>query len=416
MIRYYIQRIKNVYHLLQAVIANMYFGWPSTNITVIGITGTDGKTTTTLLLYHVLKKLNKKVSVISTNFAEIAGKRYETGFHVTTPESWTVQAYIQKAVEHNDEFFILETTSHGLDQYRVWGTNFDIGIVTNITHEHLYDHLTFEHYLKTKAKLILASKQGVLNYDDDSFFPLSQYLDTKQLTNPYVTFGKDENSDFNENMSELLNMQLTHYNESNYKAVFTVIQLLGLNRNDSLQAMKSFKMPTGRLETVHNTLFKVIIDFAHTPNSLTQVLSSIKAVQKKGRIIHVFGAAAKRDNQKRILMGKESATFADLVILTEEDYRTEDPHNICDQIAEGLYSKQFTHVSPEVFGKNLKEFTILIDRQKAINKAIRIAKPGDTVILTGKGHEKSLCRETKEYPWSEHEAVKVALSKKKNTN
>src|SRR3989338_750548 len=157
------QSIKNVYHLFIAVFANMYFGFPSEKLTVIGVSGTDGKTTTVNMIYHILKSAWKRVSMVSTINAVVGGKLYDTGFHVSSPDPFTVQKFARVAVDFGDEFLVLEVTSHALDQYRFWGVNFDVGVITNITHDHLDYHQTFENYYKKKLKLVKYAKWGVVN-------------------------------------------------------------------------------------------------------------------------------------------------------------------------------------------------------------------------------------------------------------
>ncbi len=352
-----IQKLKNTYHLFQAILANFYYDFPSRRLKVIGVTGTDGKTTTTHLIAHILKTAGKKVSFVSSVVAE--------GFHVTTPSSFALQKLLKKSADNHDEYFVLETTSHALDQNRVWGIKYEIGVITNITHEHLDYHKTFEEYEKTKLKLLKMAKVGIKN--------------TNKITN---IIKKIPN--------------LTKFNQYNYSAAYTVCKQLGLSDEIILKAMKTFQLPKGRLDLVHDKDFKVIIDFAHTPNAFENLLPEIKRqyIKKGGKLIHVFGSAGLRDVTKRPLMGKVSGKYSDRIILTEEDYRTEDLKNICQQIASGI--------------KN-KNYQIILDRQEAINQAITIAKKGDVVVLTGKSHEKSLCRGKTEEPWDEYEAVEKAI-------
>lgn len=390
------QKLKNLYHLFQAVLANLYYLFPSRKIKVIGITGTDGKTTTTHLIAHILKSTGKKVSFISSVYASIGGKEYDIGFHVTTPSSFMVQKFIRQSVKNNDEYFVLETTSHALDQNRVWGIRYEVGVITNITHEHLDYHKSYEDYLKTKVKLLKMAKQAVVNKDDKSY----QYI--KNLSAD--RYGQKLNIKKTYQKLKILEKipNLTLFNQYNYSAAYTVCKVLGLNDNEILKAMKSFKLPKGRLEVVYNKEFKVIIDFAHTPNAFQQLLPEIrkKYLKNNGRLIHIFGSAGLRDKTKRPLMGKISSQFSDYIILTEEDYRTEKPEDICHQIASGI--------------KKDKLFEIIISREEAINKGIKMARKGDVVLLTGKSHEKSLCRGKVEYPWSEHNAVNKAINNLKN--
>jgi len=389
-INYYLQRLKNIFYLINALLANIWYGFPSRNITVIGITGTDGKTTTTHLIAHILKSCGKKVSYISTIFAKIGEKEYDTGFHVTTPNPWLIQKLIKEAVNNKDEYFILETTSHALDQNRVWGINYKIGVLTNVTHEHLDYHLSYENYLKTKVELLKRAEVAFFNKDDRSYLYVKKMLKGRKKIIEYQKL-----SIIKKNFSNL-----EKFNQENFSAAYLVALNLGLRSEEVLKAIKTFKLPKGRFDLVYDKDFKVIIDFAHTPNAFLKLLPEIrkKYLKNKGRLIHVFGSAGLRDNTKRPLMGEISSRFADFIILTEEDYRTEDPNKICQEIASGI--------------KN-KNYQVIIDRKKAIEKALKMAKKGDVVIFTGKAHEKSLCRGKTEYPWDEYKAVKIALENKR---
>ncbi len=425
----YIQQIKNFYHLFQAVLANILYGFPSRKIKVIGITGTDGKTTTTHLIHHILESSGYKVSLISSVYAKIAGKISDTGFHVTTPDSFFIQKAIRQAVDHGDEYFVLETTSHSLDQNRVWGINYEIGVLTNVTHEHLDYHQSYQEYLNTKLKLLKKAKVVIVNEDDESYKYIAQSLKLKAQSASWQTIVKtyglrhsgEERSDdsrIKQRFWASQNDKITEYNQYNYSAGYAVCYQLGLSDEKILSAMQSFTLPTGRLETVYDKDFKVIIDFAHTPNAIEKVLESVRKLylSSGGRLIHVFGSAGLRDVTKRPLMGEASGKFADIVILTEEDYRVEDVNQICYSIALGLEKNGFRKLNFDVLiHRSLKTYSIIVDRQEAINKAISLAKKGDLVILTGKGHEKSLCRGKKEWPWDEREAVKLALSLKLKT-
>ena len=387
-INYYLQRLKNIFHLINAFLANILYGFPSRNINVIGITGTDGKTTTTHLIAHILKSCGKKVSYISTIFAKIGEKEYDTGFHVTTPNPWLIQKLIKEAVNNKDEYFILETTSHALDQNRVWGINYKIGVLTNVTHEHLDYHLTYENYLKTKVKLLKRAEVAFFNKDDRSYLYVKKMLKGRKKIIEYQKLSIIKKNFPN----------LEKFNQENFSAAYLVALNLGLRSEEVLKAIKRFKLPKGRFDLVYDKDFKVIIDFAHTPNAFLKLLPEIrkKYLKNKGRLIHVFGSAGLRDNTKRPLMGEISSRFADFIILTEEDYRTEDPNKICQEIASGI--------------KN-KNYQVIIDRKKAIEKALKMAKKGDVVIFTGKAHEKSLCRGKTEYPWDEYKAVEIGLKK-----
>ena len=384
------RRLKNTYHLISAFFANIFYRFPAKDLKVIGVTGTDGKTTTTHLIYEILKAAGKRVSMVSSVKAEIVGEEHETGFHVTTPNPWLLQKIVRRVVDRGGEYLVLEVTSHALDQYRVFGIPFEIAVLTNITHEHLDYHLTYESYLETKLKLLKRAKIAVINQEDESFKTINNQLLT--ISN-LITYG------INKGDVTLPNFKFStplpgEYNQYNCLAAITVAKTLGIKDKTIKRAVSSFKGVIGRFELIEtNRDFQVVVDFAHTANGLRSVLRTVK-LMVKGKLIHVFGCAGLRDKKKRPIMGEISAQYADIIILTEEDYRTESVEKIMEEIEKGIRKNPKFRVP---------------NRQQAINKAISLAKKGDLVLLSGKGHEKSLCRGKKEYPWSEHEAVKKAL-------
>lgn len=382
------QRLKNIYHLFKAALATVRYGFPGRAMTVIGVTGTDGKTTTANLIYHLLRSNGKKTALISTVSAKIGDKEYDTGFHVSTPDGWILQSYLRKAKEAGCTHLVLEVTSHGLDQNRVFGIPFDIGVITNITREHLDYHKTMENYVKAKAKLLQRSKVAILNHDDSSYKALQPYLKGKKI----ITYGLTKASDVTPEKFPFKTTLPGEFNTYNSLAAITVGTILKLE--NIAKAIETFVPPKGRMEVVYDKDFQIIIDFAHTPNALEKLLSSLSQ-KKKGRLIHVFGSAGERDHGKRPLMGQASSSYADVSILTSEDPRHENVEKINQEICEGM--------------KNAKEVREITGRQEAITYAVRLAKKHDTVVITGKGHEKSMNFNGKELPWSEHKAVEKAL-------
>jgi UDP-N-acetylmuramoyl-L-alanyl-D-glutamate--2,6-diaminopimelate ligase len=381
------QNIKNIYHLFQAVLACSLYGFPSRRLKVIGVTGTDGKTTTTHLIHAILKQAGKKVAMSST--VSVAG------LHTTTPNPFAVQKMLKLSADQGDEYFILETTSHALDQNRVWGVSYAIGVITNITHEHLDYHGTYLQYLRAKAKLFTRSKVSLINRDDSSFDELEKIL--KREGRIYMTYSLKHDADFTFNYKKRVDDSIPEFNNYNYLAAYGVAKILGVDEDVIITATKQYKLPSGRLEEVYRGPFRVIVDFAHTPNAIEQLLKALKnSLGKSGKLIHVFGSAGLRDHDKRPFMGKVSSKFADHIILTEEDYRTEDPQKIAEEIATGISEKKYE---------------ILLDREQAIDTALKMAKKGDIVVITGKGHEQSLARGEAEFPWDDREAVRNYLRK-----
>jgi UDP-N-acetylmuramoyl-L-alanyl-D-glutamate--2,6-diaminopimelate ligase len=388
------QKLKNIYHLFVAVYANILYGFPGKKLKVIGVTGTDGKTTTTSLIYHVLKQNGEKVSMLTSVSAKIESKEYDTGFHVTTPSPIQLQRLLSEAVKAGSEYFVLEVTSHAIDQYRIWGIPFKFGVLTNITPEHLDYHKTFENYVKTKEKLLITSEIAIVNRDDKSFEMLSRLKKAKDSSN-LLTYGFSREASMNLDKirieSEVL---IGDFNKLNALAAALVCLKTGIDQAKIEKFIESFKMPTGRMDFVYKKDFKILIDFAHTPNAFEKLLSSLESLTS-GRIIHVFGSAGERDKSKRPEMGKISSRYSDIIILTAEDPRSEKVANIISNIADGVEGKS--------------EVLKIEDRREAIRKSIEIAKKGDIVVITGKAHEKSMTYGKVETPWDEYEEVEKAL-------
>ncbi len=386
-----LRTLKGLYHLLVAVYANIRFGFPSRSLTVVGVTGTDGKTTTTTLIYEILKAAGYKTSMITSVHAVIAGKTYDTGFHVTTPNAYYVQKYLREAVDHGDTHVALEVTSHALSQFRVFGVKFAVGVITNVTHEHLDWHGTFEKYVKTKLTLLQKANTAVLNRDEAELYNRAvPLLRRKNL----ITYGIRRDARIMPSNYQFRTELLGEFNQYNCLAAISAAEALGIPKKTVQKAISTFMGIMGRMEVVTTKPFTVIVDFAHTPNAIDKALKTARAMTKR-RLIHVFGSAGLRDNTKRPLMGKASSKYADVIVLTEEDYRTENVETIMDEIAAGIEP-----------GPNVFRFP---NRQNAIDFAIKSAQPGDLVILTGKGHEQSLARGKHEYPWTDQAGVKKAL-------
>lgn len=388
------QDIKNIYHLTQAVIANVKNGFPSRGLTVIGVTGTDGKTTTSSMIYHILKTAGFKTALISTVGAIIDGKAYDTGFHVTNPDSFAIQAYLKKAKKAGVNYIIIETTSHGLHQNRVFGVDFDIGVLTNITNEHLDYHKTYLKYVEAKARLFQNAKVSILNADDDSYSYIKPFIKNKKI----ITYGMKKNAEINITNNPFKLNLLGGFNNYNALAAIAAVKHLHVKDAVIFEALESFSAPTGRQEVMYDKDFKIIIDFAHTPGSFQAVLPDIKKITTN-RLIHIFGCAGQRDAYKRPEMGKISSKYANIIILTAEDPRNEKVEDIISEIEKGILSNF-----------NKKNLFKIPDRKKALHKALELAQKGDIVLITGKGHESSMNYGKGEEPWSEHEAIKETLN------
>ena len=381
------RHINNYFHFPKAVLANMLHGSPARRLKVIGVTGTDGKSTTTNMIYQILKAAGKKVSMVSTINAVIAGKSYDTGFHVTSPDPLMIQKFASRALKNGDEYLVLEVTSHGLDQFRFWGVKFNVGVVTNVTHEHLDYHKSFDNYLKTKLSLLKSAEFAIINSN-------IKYKENQKV----FTFGLSS-GDFNQKDVKLKLKIPGDYNIENALASLAVAFSLGIKKEVALKALENFERLEGRMEAIPNNKgIKIFVDFAHTPNALEQVLKALRPLTK-GRLISVFGCAGARDTGKRPLMGEVSSRLADITVLTDEDPRFENSMDIINQIISGAKGAK----------KGINLFTET-DRTKAIKLAVSISRSGDTIGIFGKGHEQSMSYLGKERSWLDKKAVMQALN------
>lgn len=398
------------------ILAAVWFDNPSSKLKVIGVTGTEGKTTTSSLIAHILNSLSEKTGLISTIGAQIGDKNYDTGMHVTNPEALPLQELLDKMVQGGCKYVILETTSIGLDQERVAGVDYFMGVLTNFTQDHLDYHKTIENYKESKAKLFGRVQIAVLNKDDGSFEFIKSCLEpsceliTYGITNPsdyqaeQIKMDADgSNFDLKTEVEtvQINTSLLGKYNVYNILAAVAASNKLGISLDDIKLAVSTFQTPEGRLEKVDaGQDFCVFIDFAHTAKSVENVLSFLKNITPAGnKLIAVYGSAGGRDATKRFAMGKAGGEFADITIFTADDPRYEDVLEIIKPMGEG---------AKEAGVKNHVYF-IEPDREKAIKLAIKTAQRGDIVALLGKGHEKSLAVKGREIPWSDKEKAKEAI-------
>jgi len=414
-----------------AYLSAAWHGYPARKLVVIGITGTDGKTTTANLIYHILQAAGLRVGMISTVNAVIGDKSLDTGFHVTTPEAPDVQKYLSMMVEAGLTHVILEATSHGLAQERVTACDFDIGIVTNITHEHLDYHGSYEEYRAAKGRLFTSieltapkpsnpPRAAVLNLEDGSFDYLSGVTKVNRLI-----YGKSPGADVRSGKvlirpdslrieiigNDLHGREFSFWVNSNLIGEFNVANILaavtgtrgvmGLTKEAVQKGIATLKRIPGRMERLDlGQDFIVIVDFAHTPNALRRTFESARELTTR-QLIVVFGSAGLRDREKRRLMAEISVELADLSILTAEDPRTESLADILSEMAAGVES---------LGGREGRSYWRVPDRRDAIRFAISLAKPGDLVIVCGKGHEQSMCFGEMEYAWDDRTAMRAALS------
>ncbi|MBO9310332.1 MAG: UDP-N-acetylmuramoyl-L-alanyl-D-glutamate--2,6-diaminopimelate ligase [Chloroflexi bacterium] len=407
-------------------LAAAYHGFPSRALTVIGVTGTDGKTTTTSLIFNMLKCAGVPAGMISTVSAVIGDEALPTGLHVTTPTAPEVQSYLRRMVAAGLTHCVIETTSHGLAQGRVNGVEYDIAVLTNVTHEHLDFHGSFENYRAAKGLLFsrLAEsypkagvpKCAVINLDDpnaDYFLALSQSV--RQITYSARGYGqvnllnwRAEPSgihatllDSAEGVSIAFHTALIGvYNLQNILAAASAALALSIPSEAIKRGIETLPPIPGRMERIdEGQNFTAIVDFAHTPNALEKALQTARSLTN-GRVIAVFGSAGLRDVEKRRLMAEVGVQLADICVLTAEDPRTEPLDAILEMMAEG---------ARRAGGVEGKTFFRVPDRGAALAFACQLARQGDVVIACGKGHEQSMCFGEIEYPWDDREAMRAAL-------
>ena len=436
-------------------------GFPSRDQTVIGVTGTDGKTTTCALLEAILSR-NADVGVITTVGARIAGVEQETGLHVTTPDAPTVQAFLAQMRSAGCGFAVVESTSFGLDQKRVAAVEYDVAALTNITHEHLDIHGSFEAYREAKFLLFRSlfgserkpgvPRVAVLNLDDSSCQPLQEVLAEERARNEgagvtsYIYSVSDPNADVYarriEYLPEATRFELVwpggsmpmetrligEFNVSNVLCAAAAALGLGVPPWQIQEGVASLDAVLGRMQRMDcGQDFLAVVDFAHSPASLERALETLRPLVDAdgGRLIAVFGCAGLRDRGKRRLMGHVSGRLADFTVITAEDPRTEDPAEINREIAagvrevvEGAAGREVESVGNVIDGArepwgqtadSSSYYAIVPDRAEAIRFGVEMARAGDVVASFGKGHERSMCFGETEYPWNEQEAMLSAL-------
>jgi UDP-N-acetylmuramoyl-L-alanyl-D-glutamate--2,6-diaminopimelate ligase len=367
--------------------ASAWYGFPSSKMTLVGVTGTNGKTTIATLLYQLFRKLGHKSGLLSTvcNYVdEVAVEATHT-----TPDALALNELLAQMVDAGCEYAFMEVSSHSVDQRRIAGLQFDGGVFTNITRDHIDYHLTFENYLKAKKQFFdeLSSEAFALtNADDKNGLVMLQNSKAKKYT-----YSLRSMADFKTRILEhgfegmLLDMNdrevnvsfIGKFNASNLSAVFGAAVLLGQDELEVLRIISSLNSVSGRFETLHSPAgFTAIVDYAHTPDALTNVIDTINQIlQGNGRLITVVGCGGNRDKGKRPMMAREAVNGSWKAILTSDNPRFEEPQDILNDMLAGL----------DVVDK-AKSLTI-VDRREAIRTACALAQPGDVVLVAGKGHE-----------------------------
>lgn len=422
------------YHVLRADLAAHQYGFPGKRMRVIGVTGTNGKTSTCFLIWKMLNAAGHKTGLMTT-VAWGVDKLEKQIEHMTTVDAKTLNFRMKKIADAGAEFLVLEVTSHALAQHRTFGVPIEIAVMTNVTHEHLDYHKTFENYRDAKRRLFKMAKYGVINEDDKSWAYFAKDV------NEYITYGinsgilrakdvrlgaqgveysvDDEGSARDKLVADDKHVSGDKYASRDMLRIktkipgeFTVYNSLaavavglklGLSKEQISQGILALDSVEGRMNRVDlGQNFEVIVDYAHTPDAFLKVYESV-VPGKKGRIISLFGGAGRRDESTRGERGEIAAKYSDIVIITEDDSRDENPAEIAEEFVNGAEQAGFLR------GKNL---LVELNREKAIQMAVELAKKDDIVLILGKGHEKTILRATGAVPFEDLKVTEKALRKR----
>lgn len=396
--------------LAMAEMACRFYDYPAKKMNMIGVTGTNGKTTITYMLKNALEKAGKKVGLVGTIHNMIGQTVIQTEH--TTPEAPDLNALLDKMVQAGCDALVIEVSSHSLALKRVAGITFDVGIFTNLTQDHLDFHNDFEDYAAAKAMLFAAADISVLNADDAAhktmqaaakgdvkFYGIEHKADYSADDIVVTPEGLSFNYYKNTELIQRLDMHVTGYfNASNALAALAALDTLGLPDAVGIDALEGMRAVDGRCQVLptEGRDFSVILDYAHTPDSLKSTIASVRRFAK-GRIITVFGCGGDRDAKKRPIMGEISGRLSDFSVITSDNPRTEDPFKILEQIETGMKQSG-------------GEYTVIENRRAAMKYAMQMAEKDDIVILAGKGHETYQEINGVKYDFDEKKVVKDLLS------
>lgn len=416
------------YHLAQSVFAGVKSGFPGKRLKIIGVTGTNGKTTTSFMIWKMLNTCGLKTGLMTTvawgGFTEDdLTKQIE---HMTTVDAFTLNRRISEIAAMGAEYLVLEVTSHALAQFRTLGVPIEVAVMTNVTHEHLDYHKTFSRYVAAKCKLFKKARFGVVNVDDPSS---AEFIKVLPSGSKYVSYGIKKPADERATSVKLsasgveyscddINMgpegvykvdgklkiktQIPgEFNVYNSLAAVSVGQILGLTPGQIEKGILALSEVEGRMNRLSlGQNFEVIVDFAHTPDAFLKVFSSV-CPHKSGRVISLFGGAGRRDESTRAERGEIAGKYSDLIIVTEDDSRDEDPAVIAAEFVEGAKKA----------GISDDQIIVELDRKKAIYQAISLAKKGDLVLILGKGHEKTILRADGPHKFEDLKVTEAAIKR-----
>lgn len=394
------------YHFKMAFLGAFLYGFPSKKIIVIGVTGTDGKSTTVNLIAKVLEEAGFKTALMSSISFRIGEKEWQNKLKMTMPGRFSIQKFLKQAIKEKCKYAVLEVSSEGIKQYRHKFIDFQTAVFTNLSKEHIESHKGFDNYRKAKSKLFEATKEiHVINAEDEN----SQFFLEIPAKKKY-TYGL-ERGDVNNRDLQLKLSLIGDFNIYNALAAICVGLSQGINLEICKRAVEKFKGVPGRMEVVIENPFKFIVDYAVTPNALQKAYETLSKKSKSpvsakasagkqnpnSKMICVLGACGGgRDKWKRPVLGEIAAKYCDEIILTNEDPYDENPMEIIEQIAKGARDRAKK----------------ILDRREAIKESLKLAQPGDTVVITGKGCEPWICVENgKKIPWDDRRVIKEEFGK-----
>jgi UDP-N-acetylmuramoyl-L-alanyl-D-glutamate--2,6-diaminopimelate ligase len=441
------------YHKVLALVANIFYGFPSEKMIVIGVTGTNGKSTTVHLIAKIFEEAGFKVGATSTIGFKVADREWLNDKKMTMLGRFALQKLLRQMVDVGCRYAVIETSSQGIEQFRHLGINYDVAVFTNLTPEHIEAHGGFENYKKAKGKLFLhlmakprkvidgkiVPKVSVVNLDDEhaDYFggfradekytykirnSKSEIRNKFQIQNSKLVEAENvalssEGSQFIIHNSKFVIHLFGEFNVYNALAAISVGLSQGLDLATMAKALEKVRGVPGRMEFIdEGQNFKVLVDYAPEPASMQQLYETIhdsKFVNPNSKIIHVLGSAGGgRDKARRPILGRIAAENADYVIITNEDPYDEDPLEIINQVAKGAEECRRTNAECQ-----MKELFKILDRGEAIEKAVSLASEGDLVVITGKGSEQAICVASgKKIPWDDRKKVREVLKKFKNQN
>ena len=405
--------LERTYRKSRAKVVAARYGNPARDLRVIAVTGTNGKTTTVNFLNEILKEAGYKTAMFSTANIEIAGVQTVNDTNSTTATVSKLQKFFHDAKKTDVEFALIEATSHALDQYKFAGVPIEMAIMTNLTQDHLDYHKTMENYAAAKAKLFEMQPRFIVLNTDDKYF---DYFNKFEASEQKITYGESDLAEVkiksfklykkgseaklridNNVALEIATNLPGEFNVYNMTAAAAGAYLLGISLQDIQEGIANLEGISGRFQYATSDLpFEVVVDYAHTPDALEKLLQTSKKITKN-RTILVFGACGDRDREKRPIMGKIAQDLADRIIVTDEENYTEDAKQIREEVIAGFSKKN---------GKIPANIQEIPDRKEAIRKALQIAGKGDTVLITGLGHEVYRIIDGEKTPWNDTEIVR----------